>query len=165
MPLLTDQTQWYGTSTPAPLQSPRYQQPSWSVELGSRENLWFFSKLDWQRLIWLLNRLLRLIVANNIADSMTTQNNVVISFKDMSHTTSFAVLMGLQFTFLYHSVLYSADWFADYWLGSIGRNILLDLGKQMSSCSTKAYESKRSILSDCKWDVGHVSMIFKFTAD
>jgi hypothetical protein len=38
------------------------------------------------------------IVVNNIADSMATKNNVVISFKDMSHTTSFAVLMGLQFT-------------------------------------------------------------------
>jgi len=34
----------------------------------------------------LLNRLLRLIVDHNIADYITTKNNVVITFKDMNHT-------------------------------------------------------------------------------
>jgi pre-mRNA-processing factor 8 len=53
-----------------------------------------YEKID----LTLLNRLLRLIVDHNIADYMTTKNNVVISFKDMNHTTSFGVLMGLQFT-------------------------------------------------------------------
>ena len=46
----------------------------------------------------LLNRLLRLIVDHNIADYMTTKNNVTINFKDMNHTNFFGVLMGLQFT-------------------------------------------------------------------
>ena len=36
----------------------------------------------------LLNRLLRLIVDHNIADYITTKNNVVIGFKDMSHVNS-----------------------------------------------------------------------------
>ncbi len=45
----------------------------------------------------LLNRLLRLIVDHNLADYMTTKNNVVISYKDMSHTNSHGFIRGLQF--------------------------------------------------------------------
>jgi pre-mRNA-processing factor 8 len=44
-----------------------------------------------------LNRLLRLIVDHNIADYMTTKNNVSVNFKDMNHTNYYGVLMGLQF--------------------------------------------------------------------
>jgi len=43
----------------------------------------------------LLNRLLRLIVDHNIADYMTTKNNVVINFKDMNHTNSYGIIHGL----------------------------------------------------------------------
>jgi pre-mRNA-processing factor 8 len=51
----------------------------------------------------LLNRLLRLIVDNNIADYMTTKNNIVIAFKDMNHTNSYGIIHGLQFTsFIFH---------------------------------------------------------------
>jgi pre-mRNA-processing factor 8 len=46
----------------------------------------------------LLNRLLRLIVDHNIADYMTTKNNVVISYKDMSHINSYGMIRGLQFS-------------------------------------------------------------------
>jgi pre-mRNA-processing factor 8 len=46
----------------------------------------------------LLNRLLRLIVDHNIADYMTTKNNVVIAYKDMSHTNSYGMIRGLQFS-------------------------------------------------------------------
>lgn len=42
-------------------------------------------------------RLLRLIVDHNIADYMTAKNNVVISYKDMSHTNGYGLLRGLQF--------------------------------------------------------------------
>ena len=53
-----------------------------------------FEKID----LTLLNRLLRLIVDHNLADYMTSKNNVVISFKDMSHTNSYGLLRGLQFS-------------------------------------------------------------------
>jgi pre-mRNA-processing factor 8 len=53
-----------------------------------------YEKID----LSLLNRLLRLIVDHNIADYMTTKNNVGINFKDMNHTNFFGVIMGLQFT-------------------------------------------------------------------
>ena len=52
-----------------------------------------FEKID----LTLLNRLLRLVVDHNLADYMTAKNNVVISYKDMSHTNSFGLLRGLQF--------------------------------------------------------------------
>jgi hypothetical protein len=45
-----------------------------------------------------LNRLLRLIVDHNLADYMTAKNNVVLSFKDMSHTNSYGLIRGLQFS-------------------------------------------------------------------
>lgn len=46
----------------------------------------------------LLNRLLRLIVDHNLADYMTSKNNVVITYKDMNHTNIYGILHGLQFT-------------------------------------------------------------------
>ena len=45
-----------------------------------------------------LNRLLRLIVDHNIADYITSKNNVDICYKDMSHTSRYGILLGLQFT-------------------------------------------------------------------
>lgn len=53
-----------------------------------------YEKMD----LTLLNRLLRLIVDHNLADYMTTKNNVVVSFKDMSHTNSYGLIRGLQFS-------------------------------------------------------------------
>jgi len=50
-----------------------------------------YEKIDFT----LLNRLLRLIVDHNLADYMTTKNNVVVSFKDMSHTNSYGLIRGL----------------------------------------------------------------------
>jgi hypothetical protein len=44
-----------------------------------------------------LARLLRLIVDHNIADYMTAKNNVVIAYKDMSHTNGYGLIRGLQF--------------------------------------------------------------------
>jgi pre-mRNA-processing factor 8 len=46
----------------------------------------------------LLNRLLRLIVDHNLADYMTSKNNISIAFKDMSHVNSYGLVRGLQFT-------------------------------------------------------------------
>ena len=57
-----------------------------------------FEKVD----LTLLNRLLRLIVDHNIADYMTSKNNCVLSFKDMSHPNSVGLIRGLQFgSFVY----------------------------------------------------------------
>ena len=52
-----------------------------------------YEKMD----LKLLNRLLRLIVDHNLADYMTTKNNIVIQYKDMSHTNSYGLIRGLQF--------------------------------------------------------------------
>eukprot|EP00698_Gefionella_okellyi_P003542 TRINITY_DN13333_c0_g1_i1.p1 TRINITY_DN13333_c0_g1~~TRINITY_DN13333_c0_g1_i1.p1 ORF type:complete len:2328 (-),score=536.75 TRINITY_DN13333_c0_g1_i1:58-7041(-) len=46
----------------------------------------------------LLNRLLRLIVDHTLADYMTAKNNVQFSYKDMSHSNSYGLIRGLQFS-------------------------------------------------------------------
>ncbi|AOA63379.1 U4/U6-U5 snRNP complex splicing factor [Komagataella phaffii CBS 7435] len=45
-----------------------------------------------------VNRLLRLIVDSNIADYMTSKNNVNITFKDMNHVNQQGLVRGLQFS-------------------------------------------------------------------
>ncbi|KAI9220140.1 PRP8 pre-mRNA processing factor 8 [Blastocladiella britannica] len=52
-----------------------------------------YEKMD----LTLLNRLLRLIVDHNLADYMTAKNNVVLSYKDMSHVNTYGLIRGLQF--------------------------------------------------------------------
>ena len=50
----------------------------------------------------LLNRLLRLVVDTNIADYMTSKNNVNIRYKDMNYVNQQGVVRGIQFaSFLY----------------------------------------------------------------
>ncbi|KAL3690748.1 hypothetical protein R1sor_004399 [Riccia sorocarpa] len=51
----------------------------------------FFEKID----LTMLNRLLRLVMDHNVADYITAKNNVVLSYKDMSHTNSYGLLRGL----------------------------------------------------------------------
>ncbi|KAI0564470.1 pre-mRNA processing 8 protein PRP8 [Gracilaria domingensis] len=46
----------------------------------------------------LLNRMLRLVMDHNLADYITAKNNVNVSFKDMSHTNSYGLIRGLQFS-------------------------------------------------------------------
>ncbi|KAG6421487.1 hypothetical protein SASPL_118040 [Salvia splendens] len=53
----------------------------------------FFEKID----LTMVNRLLRLVLDHNIADYVTAKNNVVLSYKDMSHTNSYGLIRGLQF--------------------------------------------------------------------
>ncbi|TXG48636.1 hypothetical protein EZV62_024511 [Acer yangbiense] len=43
--------------------------------------------------------LLRLVLDHNIADYVTAKNNVVLSYKDMSHTNSYGLTRGLQFAY------------------------------------------------------------------
>ncbi|KAJ1984313.1 hypothetical protein H4R34_000737 [Dimargaris verticillata] len=61
-----------------------------------------FSKVYEKIDLTLLNRLLRLVLDHNLADYMTAKNNVVLSYKDMSHVNSNGLIRGLQFaSFLY----------------------------------------------------------------
>ncbi|KAI3935633.1 hypothetical protein MKW98_022641 [Papaver atlanticum] len=53
----------------------------------------FYEKID----LTMLNRLLRLVLDHNIADYVTAKNNVVLSYKDMNHTTSYGLIRSLQF--------------------------------------------------------------------
>lgn len=53
-----------------------------------------FEKVD----LTLLNRLLRLIVDEHIADYITAKNNVNLTFKDMRHVNSYGMVRGLAFS-------------------------------------------------------------------
>jgi pre-mRNA-processing factor 8 len=54
----------------------------------------FTEKIDFT----LLNRLLKLIVADSIADYITSKNSVQITYKDMSYLNQFGLIRGLQFS-------------------------------------------------------------------
>ncbi|KAF5739082.1 Pre-mRNA-processing-splicing factor 8 [Tripterygium wilfordii] len=54
----------------------------------------FFEKID----LTMLNRLLRLVLDHIIADYGTAKNNVVLSYKDMSHTNSYGLIRSLQYS-------------------------------------------------------------------
>ena len=63
-----------------------------------------YEKMDFT----LVNRLLRLIVDHNLANYMITKNNIVLAYKDMSHTNSYGLIRGLQFAsfmFQYYGVM------------------------------------------------------------
>jgi pre-mRNA-processing factor 8 len=53
-----------------------------------------YEKID----LTLLNRMLRLIMDHNLADYITSKNNVQLSYKDMNHTNSYGLIRGLQFS-------------------------------------------------------------------
>ncbi|OJJ03570.1 hypothetical protein ASPVEDRAFT_85014 [Aspergillus versicolor CBS 583.65] len=53
-----------------------------------------YEKID----LTLLNRLLRLVMDHNLADYITSKNNVQLSYKDMNHTNSYGLIRGLQFS-------------------------------------------------------------------
>uniref|UniRef100_A0A1I8G2Y6 JAB_MPN domain-containing protein n=1 Tax=Macrostomum lignano TaxID=282301 RepID=A0A1I8G2Y6_9PLAT len=45
-----------------------------------------------------LNRLLRLVMDHNIADYISSKNNVCINYKDMNHINAYGIIRGLQFS-------------------------------------------------------------------
>lgn len=53
-----------------------------------------YEKMD----LTLLNRLLRLIMDHNLADYCTSKNNIVLTYKDMSHVNAYGMIRGLQFS-------------------------------------------------------------------
>lgn len=53
-----------------------------------------YEKID----LTLLNRLLRLIMDHNLADYISSKNNVQLTYKDMNHVNSYGMIRGLQFS-------------------------------------------------------------------
>ncbi|KAF2458304.1 pre-mRNA processing splicing factor 8 [Lineolata rhizophorae] len=53
-----------------------------------------YEKID----LTFLNRLLRLIMDHNLADYITSKNNVQLNYKDMNHVNSYGLIRGLQFS-------------------------------------------------------------------
>ena len=53
-----------------------------------------YEKID----LTLLNRLLRLIMDHNLADYISSKNNVQLNYKDMNYTNSYGMIRGLQFS-------------------------------------------------------------------
>ncbi|XP_050384377.1 pre-mRNA-processing-splicing factor 8A [Argentina anserina] len=95
---------------PADSEPPPLLVYKWCQGINNLQNIWdtsdgqcvvmlqtkfekFFEKID----LTMLNRLLRLVLDHNIADYVTAKNNVVLSYKDMSHTNSYGLIRGLQF--------------------------------------------------------------------
>jgi pre-mRNA-processing factor 8 len=96
---------------PSDSEPPPFLLYKWCQGLNNLEDIWncddesytvlmqtryerIYEKVD----LTLLNRLLRLIMEHNLANYLTSKNNVVISYKDMNHTNSYGLLHGLQFT-------------------------------------------------------------------
>ena len=53
-----------------------------------------YEKVD----LTLLNCLLHLILDHNLADYITVKNNMVLTYKDMTHMNAFGLIRGLQFS-------------------------------------------------------------------
>ena len=120
-----------------------------------------YEKVD----LTLLNRLLRLIVDHNLADYMTTKNNVVLSYKDMSHTNHYGMIRGLQFaSFLFQYYALMLD------LLLLGLTRATELSGPANSpndfLSFKSIETETShpIRLYCRY-IDRLYVLFKFTED
>ena len=120
-----------------------------------------FEKVD----LTLLNRLMRLIVDHNIADYCTAKNNVVISYKDMSHTNSYGMIRGLQF----------ASFMTQYY-GLVLDLLLLGLTRASEIAGPANMPNEFISFRDVETETKHpirlysryidkVHVLFKFTAD
>ncbi|KAK5108138.1 hypothetical protein LTR62_008734 [Meristemomyces frigidus] len=72
----------------------------WSIDEGEC-NVMMETRLDkiYEKIdITLLNRLLRLIMDHNLADYISSKNNVQLNYKDMNHTNAYGMIRGLQFS-------------------------------------------------------------------
>ena len=139
----------------------------WTTETGEcvvllqsvLENV--YDKID----LTLLNRLLRLIVDHNIADYMTSKNNVSISFKDMQHTNTYGLVRGLQFAA-----------FAYQYYGLVLDLLILGLTRASEIAGPPEIPNEYLTFKDVKTEVKHpirlytryvdrTYMLLKFTAD
>ncbi|KAG0502557.1 hypothetical protein HPP92_002629 [Vanilla planifolia] len=119
----------------------------------------FFEKID----LTMLNRLLRLVLDHNIADYVTAKNNVVLSYKDMSHTNSYGLIRGLQF----------ASFVVQYY-GLVLDLLLLGLTRASEIAGPPQMPNEFITYSDTKIETRHpirlysryidkVHMLFRFT--
>jgi len=120
-----------------------------------------YEKVD----LTLLNRLLRLIMDHNIADYITAKNNVVLNYKDMSHTNSYGLIRGLQF----------ASFIVQYW-GLILDLLVLGLHRASEiagpptlphdflTYSDVATETKHPIRLYSRY-IDRVHILYRFTAE
>ena len=120
-----------------------------------------YEKMD----LTLLNRLLRLVMDHNIADYITTKNNVEITFKDISHINSYCLIRGLQFTsFVYQYYGLILDLMI---LGQQRASELAgDLNNQNEFMAFKylEIEIKHPIRLYCRY-IDKVYIFFRFTAE
>jgi pre-mRNA-processing factor 8 len=115
-----DQYLWYQADTrhlfpswvkPSDSEVPPLLVYKWAQGINNLTNVWetadgecnvmietqlskIYEKID----LTLLNRLLRLIMDHNLADYITSKNNVQLNYKDMNHTNSYGMIRGLQFS-------------------------------------------------------------------
>ncbi|ETN37574.1 pre-mRNA-splicing factor spp42 [Cyphellophora europaea CBS 101466] len=115
-----DQYLWYQADTrhlfpswvkPSDSEVPPLLTYKWAQGINNLTNVWetadgecnvmietqlskVYEKID----LTLLNRLLRLIMDHNLADYITSKNNVQLNYKDMNHTNSYGLIRGLQFS-------------------------------------------------------------------
>ena len=112
-----------------------------------------------------MNRLLRLIVDHNIADYITAKNNIVIAYKDMSHTNGYGLIRGLQF----------ASFVTQYY-GLILDLLLLGLTRASEVAGAPQMPNEFLTFRDVKTETRHpvrlytryinkVYILFRFTAD
>ncbi|KAH8672697.1 NUC071 domain-containing protein [Tricladium varicosporioides] len=120
-----------------------------------------YEKID----LTLLNRLLRLIMDHNLADYISSKNNVQLTYKDMNHVNSYGMIRGLQFSafvFQYYGLVLD----------------LLLLGLQRASEIAGPPQSPNDFLQfrDCETETRHpirlytryidrIWVFFRFTAD
>eukprot|EP00056_Hartaetosiga_gracilis_P008688 m.125006 g.125006 ORF g.125006 m.125006 type:complete len:2332 (-) comp12970_c0_seq1:97-7092(-) len=120
-----------------------------------------YEKID----LTVLNRLLRLIVDQNVADYMTSKNNVVINFKDMNHTNSYGMVRGLQFAS-----------FITQFYGLILDLLVLGLNRASEMAGPPTLPNEFLTYQDVETEVSHpirlyaryidrIHVFFRFTAD
>ncbi|KAM9926670.1 hypothetical protein OXX59_003057 [Metschnikowia pulcherrima] len=72
----------------------------WSTKNGESNVIFHttLSKLSENIDFTILNRLIRLVVDPNIADYITSKNNIGLTYKDMNHVNQLGLIRGLQFS-------------------------------------------------------------------
>ncbi|PWN94126.1 putative PRP8-U5 snRNP protein, pre-mRNA splicing factor [Acaromyces ingoldii] len=120
-----------------------------------------YEKVD----LTLLNRLLRLIMDANLADYITSKQNISIVFKDMAHINTYGMIRGLQFSgfvFQYYGLV------LDLLILGLERASELAGPPQMPNgfCQFKdtATETKHPIRLYCRF-VDRIHIMFRFTAE
>jgi len=120
-----------------------------------------YEKMD----LTLLNRLLRLIMDHNLADYMTSKNNIVITYKDMNHTNSYGLIRGLQFAsfiFQYYGLM------LDLLILGLNRASELagppNLPNDFLQFRDTRTEAKHPIRAYCRY-VDKIHIFFRFTED